>query len=36
MQGVVIATTVTVLLATAIADALYGWLDPRTRAEQYS
>jgi peptide/nickel transport system permease protein len=36
MQGVVIATTVTVLLATAIADTLYGWLDPRTRAEQYS
>lgn len=33
MQGVVIATTVTVLLATAIADALYGWLDPRTRIE---
>lgn len=33
MQGVVIATTVTVLLATAIADALYGWLDPRTREE---
>lgn len=34
MQGVVIATTVTVLLATAIADALYGWLDPRTRIGQ--
>lgn len=33
MQGVVIVTTVTVLLATAIADALYGWLDPRTRIE---
>lgn len=33
MQGVVIITTVTVLLATAIADALYGWLDPRTRIE---
>jgi peptide/nickel transport system permease protein len=36
MQGVVLATTVTVLLATAIADALYGWLDPRTRTEQHS
>jgi peptide/nickel transport system permease protein len=33
MQGVVLATTVTVLLATAIADTLYGWLDPRTRTE---
>jgi peptide/nickel transport system permease protein len=33
MQGVVIATTVTVLIATAVADALYGLLDPRTRAE---
>jgi peptide/nickel transport system permease protein len=34
MQGVVIITTVTVLIATAIADALYGWLDPRTRDER--
>ena len=34
MQGVVIATTLTVLLATAVADALYGWLDPRTRDER--
>jgi len=34
MQGVVIITTVTVLLATAIADALYSWLDPRTRDER--
>lgn len=34
MQGVVLVTTVTVLLATAIADALSGWLDPRTRTEQ--
>lgn len=33
MQGVVIVTTVTVLIATAIADTLYGWLDPRTRIE---
>ncbi|MBM7789667.1 ABC transporter permease [Tenggerimyces flavus] len=33
MQGVVIATTITVLIATAVADALYGWLDPRTRIE---
>ena len=36
MQGVVLATTITVLLATAIADALYGWLDPRTRIEQHA
>lgn len=34
MQGVVLVTTVTVLLATAVADALYSWLDPRTRTEQ--
>ena len=34
MQGVVIATTATVLLTTALADAIYGWLDPRTRIEQ--
>ena len=34
MQGIVLATTVTVLLATAIADALYGWLDPRTRTSR--
>ena len=34
MQGIVLATTVTVLLATAIADTLNGWLDPRTRSEQ--
>lgn len=33
MQGVVLVTTVTVLLATAIADTLYGWLDPRTRTD---
>lgn len=34
MQGIVLATTVTVLIATAVADALYGWLDPRTRTDQ--
>jgi peptide/nickel transport system permease protein len=34
MQGIVLATTVTVLIATAVADTLYGWLDPRTRTEQ--
>ena len=34
MQGVVLATTVTILIATAIADGLYGWLDPRTRDEE--
>src|SRR5690606_7006032 len=31
MQGVVIATTVAVLVTMAVADALYGWLDPRLR-----
>ena len=36
MQGVVLATTVTVLVATAIADTLYGWLDPRTRTEHHT
>lgn len=36
MQGILIVTTVCVLLAVTIADALYGWLDPRIRqpAEQ--
>lgn len=33
MQGVVLVTTITVLITTALADALYGWLDPRTRIE---
>lgn len=32
MQGVLIVTTVCVLVAVAVADALYGWLDPRIRA----
>lgn len=36
MQGVVIVTTVTVLLATALADALYGWWDPRLRSRNES
>jgi peptide/nickel transport system permease protein len=31
MQGILIVTTVCVLLSVAIADALYGWLDPRIR-----
>jgi peptide/nickel transport system permease protein len=31
MQGILIVTTVCVLLAVTIADALYGWLDPRVR-----
>ncbi len=31
MQGIVIVTTLAVLLTTAIADALHGWLDPRVR-----
>jgi peptide/nickel transport system permease protein len=36
MQGIVLATTVTVRVATAIADTLYGWLDPRTRTEHHT
>jgi peptide/nickel transport system permease protein len=31
MQGILIVTTVCVLLAVTVADALYGWLDPRIR-----
>jgi peptide/nickel transport system permease protein len=31
MEGVLIVTTVCVLVAVTIADALYGWLDPRIR-----
>lgn len=31
MQGILIVTTVCVLVAVAIADALAGWLDPRIR-----
>ena len=31
MQGILIVTTVCVLVAVTIADALYGWLDPRIR-----
>jgi peptide/nickel transport system permease protein len=31
MEGVLIVTTVCVLIAVTIADALYGWLDPRIR-----
>lgn len=34
MQGVLIVTTFTVLIATAIADGLYGWLDPRLRSNR--
>lgn len=36
MQGIVLVTTMTVLAATAIADTLYGWLDPRTRTGQHT
>ena len=32
MQGVVIITTLAVLVSTAVAEALYGWLDPRMRS----
>ena len=31
MEGILIVTTVCVLVAVTIADALYGWLDPRIR-----
>ena len=31
MQGILIVTTVCVLVAVTVADALYGWLDPRIR-----
>jgi len=31
MQGILLVTTITVILSTAIADLLYGWLDPRIR-----
>ncbi len=34
MQGIVIVTTLAVLATTAVADALYGWLDPRVRVAQ--
>ncbi len=33
MQAVFLVTTVAVVVANFIADALYGWLDPRVRAE---
>jgi peptide/nickel transport system permease protein len=31
MQGVLLVTTIAVLVSTAVADVLYGWLDPRVR-----
>lgn len=31
MQGILLVTTITVIISTAIADLLYGWLDPRIR-----
>lgn len=31
MQGILLVTTITVILSTALADVLYGWLDPRIR-----
>jgi peptide/nickel transport system permease protein len=30
IQGILLVTTITVLLSTALADLLYSWLDPRT------
>jgi peptide/nickel transport system permease protein len=32
MQGILLVTTITTIISTAIADLLYGWLDPRIRA----
>lgn len=31
MQGILLVTTITTIIATGIADLLYGWLDPRIR-----
>ncbi len=31
MQGILLVTTITVIISTALADVLYGWLDPRIR-----
>ncbi len=31
MQGILLVTTITVIISTALADVLYGWLDPRVR-----
>jgi peptide/nickel transport system permease protein len=31
IQGILLVTTITVLLTTTLADLLYSWLDPRTR-----
>jgi peptide/nickel transport system permease protein len=31
MQGILLVTTIAVLLSTTLADLLYGWLDPRIR-----
>lgn len=31
MQGILLVTTIFVILTTALADLLYGWLDPRIR-----
>lgn len=32
IQGILLVTTITVLLSTTLADLLYGWLDPRARS----
>lgn len=34
IQGILLVTTITVLLSTALADLLYSWLDPRVRATE--
>ncbi len=31
MQGILLVLTITVIISTALADLLYGWLDPRIR-----
>ncbi|MBV9790382.1 MAG: ABC transporter permease [Chloroflexi bacterium] len=34
IQGILLVTTITVLLSTALADLLYSWLDPRVRVAE--
>ncbi|HEY0606187.1 MAG TPA: ABC transporter permease [Herpetosiphonaceae bacterium] len=34
IQGILLVTTITVLLSTTLADLLYSWLDPRVRGAE--
>lgn len=34
LQGILLVTTITVLLSTTLADLLYSWLDPRVRSAE--